>query len=66
MKIYLYLVIKRHNENSTDGYQILHVVLMFRWTSCPTVQPIIQPAVWAEQQTIATSEDRLTELKLIK
>jgi len=65
-EINLDLIIKRHNKNSANVDEVLHVVLMLRRTGGTTVQSIIEPAVWAEQQTIPASECRLTELELIE
>jgi len=62
----LHLVIKRHHQYSADVDQILHIVLVLGRTSCSAVQPIVEPTVWAQQQTVATGEHRLTELKLIE
>jgi len=65
-KINIYLIIKRHNKNSADINQVFHVVLVFRGTSCSTIQTIIQPTVRAEQQTVSTCKHRLTKLKFVK
>jgi len=62
----MYLVIQRHHENSTDSDQVLHVVLMFRWTGSSTVKTIVESTVWTEQQAVAAGEHWLTKLKLIK